>query len=144
MQFVRIRRRAGTIVAIALAATAVSAPAASARPIDGPIHQIGQANLTVPPVLPPAQPSELGAAEAQSALAHSYTAPRAARYSSAEFNAYSKPAPIAIVPASKLAAPGDGFHWGDAAIGAGIATAVVLLVTTGTLGVRRRIQLGRA
>jgi hypothetical protein len=142
MQFIRIHRRASAIVAIALTATAIFASAASARPIEAPLHQTGQASLAVPPVLPPAQPSELRAAEAQAALAHSYSAPPAARYSNAEFNGYSKAAPTAVVPAAKLGAPGDSFHWGDAAIGAGIATAIVLLLTAGSLGVRRRIQFG--
>jgi hypothetical protein len=38
------------------------------------------------------------------------------------------------------AAPSTGFDYGDAAIGAGITGGLVLLVTAGTLTVRRRSQ----
>jgi len=48
------------------------------------------------------------------------------------------PAPVQA-PASST--PNNGFDYGDAAIGAGIAGGVALLITGGTLGVRRRGQL---
>jgi hypothetical protein len=37
-----------------------------------------------------------------------------------------------------IGTPSDGFHWGDAAIGAGIAVAIVSLVAADTRIVRRR------
>jgi hypothetical protein len=40
-----------------------------------------------------------------------------------------------------LKAPSDGFGWGDAAIGAGIAAAIALLITAGAQVVRQRKQL---
>jgi hypothetical protein len=141
--FISIHRRASAIVAIALAAAAVSASATSARVLEGPVHQTGHAGLAVPPILKPAPPAELRAAEAQRALAHSYTVPTTARYSSAEFNAYPKAAPTAAISAPKPA-PSESFHWNDAAIGAAIALASVLLVAAGTVAMRRRTQLGRA
>jgi len=45
--------------------------------------------------------------------------------------------PIAAT-ASSAKQPSDGFDYGDAAVGAGIAAAIVLLATTATLTVRRR------
>lgn len=144
MQFIRIHRRASAIVAIALAATAVCASATSAQVIGGPLHETEQAGLAVPPILRPAQPSEPRAAEAQAALAHSYRVPTTARYSNAGLNAHPKAAATAAIPTPKPAAPSDSFHWDDAAIGAAIAMAIVLLVTAGTVVVRRRTQFGGA
>ena len=144
MQFIRIHRRACAIVALALAATAISGSAASARPLEGPLHQTAPTGPAVSPILPPAQPSGLRAAEAQQVRALSSSVPPAARSSNAELNAHSKAAPTAAVPAAKIGAPSDGFYWGDAAIGGGIAVLIVLLVAGGTLIVRRRIQLGEA
>jgi hypothetical protein len=144
MQFIRIHRRVSAIVAIALAATAVSASAASARVLEGPLHQTGQAGLAVPPIQTPAEPSELRAAEAQAALANSSRPPTTARYSNARLNAHPKAAPTAVIAAAKPAAPSGSFHWSDAAIGAAIAMAIVLLVTAGTVVLRRRTQFGGA
>ena len=50
------------------------------------------------------------------------------------------PRPRVAAPAVTLKAPSNGFDWGDAAIGAGIAAAVALLITAGTLAVRQRSQ----
>jgi hypothetical protein len=144
MQFIRIHRRASAVVAIALAATAVSASAASARAFEGAHHQTVQPSLAVPPSPTTAQPSEPRAVDAQAALAHSYRVPTTARYNNAELNARHKAAPTAVIPAPKAAAPSGGFHWADAAIGAAIAMAIVLLVTAGTVMVRRRTQFGEA
>lgn len=144
MQFIRIHRRASAIVAIALAATAVSASATSARVLEGPLYQTGQAGLAVPPIQTTADPSELRAAEAQSALAHSYRPPTTGRYSNAGLTAHPKAAPTAAIAPPKPAAPSDSFRWSDAAIGAAIAMAIVLLVAAGTVVVRRRTQFGGA
>ena len=144
MQFIRIHRRASAIIALVLAATAISASAASARPVGAPLHQTAQASPAIPPVLGPARPSDIRAAEAQEARAGHYSVSPTARYSNAELNAYQTALPTAAIPAGKIGAPGDGFHWDDAAIGGAVAVAIVLLVTGGTLIVRRRIQLGQA
>jgi hypothetical protein len=144
MQFIRIHRRVSAIVAIALAATAVSASATSARVLEVPLHQTGQAALGVPPIQTTADPSEFRAAEAQAALAHSSRPPTTARYSNAGLSAYPKAAPSAAIAAPESGAPSGSFHWSDAAIGAAIAMAIVLLVTAGTIVVRRRTQFGEA
>ena len=52
----------------------------------------------------------------------------------------SRTVPIPDPPAS---ASDGGFDYGDAAVGAGIASGVALLVTAGTLSVRRHIHLPR-
>lgn len=144
MPFIRVHLRASAIVAVALAATAVCASAASARPVEAPIHQVEQVGPAAPPILAPPAQSDLQATEAQEARAHSYSAPPLARYSSAELNAHLKSAPTGPVSAAKIAVQSNGFHWGDAAIGAAIAAVVVLVVTLGTLALRRRTQLGEA
>ncbi|HTX07685.1 MAG TPA: hypothetical protein VME22_03680 [Solirubrobacteraceae bacterium] len=141
MQFIRIHRRASAIVATALTAIAVSASTASAFVYGGPSQQTGQAGLAAPPVLGQAQPSEPLATQAQAVLDHSYTVSPAARHTN---SVHPKTAATAAVSAPKLAAPSDSFHWGDAAIGAGIAMATVSLVIAVTLVVRRRTQFGEA
>ena len=141
MQFIRIHCLVGAIAAIALAATAISAPAASARVLDGPLHQTGQARLALHA---PAQASALRAVDAQAALAHSHGALPIVRSSSPERNALPESTPTSAVPAPRLAPLSGSFHWGDAAIGAGVAIVIVLLVTTGTVVVRRRTQFGEA
>ena len=142
MQFIHIHRRAGAIVAVAFAALAMSVSAASARPLEAPIHQTELSGPAAPPVLAPVAPSDLRASEVQQAHAHAYAVPATARYSNAEFNAYPKRIPAVAV--SKIAVASDGFHWDDAAIGAAIAGGTILLFTLGTLAVRRRTQLGEA
>jgi len=132
MQFIPSHRRAAAIVAVALAALAMSVSAASARPLEAPIHQTELSGPAAPPVLAPVAPSDLRASEVQQAHAHAYAVPATARYSNAEFNAYPKRIPAVAV--SKIAA----------AIGAAIAGGTILLFTLGTLAVRRRTQLGEA
>ena len=46
-----------------------------------------------------------------------------------------------IAAAQTLKAPSSDFDWGDAAIGAGIAAAIALLITAGAQVVRQRSQL---
>lgn len=115
MQFIRIQRRAGAILAIALAAIAMSASAASARVLDGPLHQTVQTSSA-----PPAPPYPDAPAPSPS------------------------PSPSVTVVHAQVAAPSGSFHWGDALIGAAVAGTIVLLITAGTLVVRRRTQLGEA
>jgi hypothetical protein len=141
MQFIRIHRRASAIVATALAVFAVSASAASALIDGGTLQQTRQAGLAAPPVPGRAQSPESLATQAQAVLDHSYTVPPTARNTD---STHPKTAPTAAIPAPKLAAPSDSFHWGDAAIGAGIAMATVSLLIAGALVVRRRTQFGKA
>jgi hypothetical protein len=147
MQSTRIHHRAGAIVAIAvaaLAAIAVYASAASAQFPGGPVHQVTQASLAAPPSPVPAEPALPRATEAQAALDHRYPVPPTASHTGANVSTHPKTAATAAVRASKLAAPSDSFNWGDAAIGAAIAMAVVALVIAGARVVRRRTQLGEA
>jgi hypothetical protein len=53
----------------------------------------------------------------------------------------SGPTLIAPTQQSPTTAPNNGFDYADAAIGAGVAGGVALLITGGTLGARRRSQL---
>jgi hypothetical protein len=144
MQFIRIHRRASAIVAVALAATAVSASAASAQVFEGAHHQTVQPTLAVAPSATTAQRPVPQAVDAQAALAHNYRVTTTAGFSTAERNAHPKATPTAANSAAKPAASSDSFDWGDAAIGAAIAMAIVLLVTAGTVVVRRRTQFGEA
>jgi hypothetical protein len=96
---------------------------------------------SAPPILRPARRSELlaiNAAQAREAQRFSYNLPPTARYSKAEMNAYASAGNPVRVSGSTAGAPGDGFDYGDAAVGVGIAGGVALLLTAGTLGVRRR------
>jgi hypothetical protein len=120
MQFIRIHHRATAIIAIALAAIAISASAAWARPIDGPLHRVEQTQSV------------------------HYAVPPAARSSNAKLTGHHTPTPTAAVHAPRLGASSDSFHRGDAAIGGGVAVGIVLLVTGGAFAVRRRAQLGEA
>jgi hypothetical protein len=150
------------IIVSALAITAIAAPPASAQPgpeANSPAHkqtttasqvvrpnphqQNAQTGGGAPPILRPARASELPAinrAQAQKAHALAYNLPRTARYSDTEMNAYASAAPVAgSTPISN--APSNGFDYGSAAVGAGLTGAIVLLITAGTLTIRRRSQL---
>ena len=153
MQLIRVHRRISAIVAVAIMAT-VFAATASARPFEAPVQQaqsvwpdappVAATVPSPPPVLAPVPESTFRAIEEQKALAHSYKVPPTARYSNAGIAAASKPAATVAVPAPKTAAPSDSFDWGDAAIGAAIVMAIVLLVTGGAVVARRRLQVGEA
>ena len=148
MQLIRTYRRAFAIVAVVAAATAISASAASARVLlDEPLHQTVQAAPALPTLVPLPRGFNLAgirSAEAQEALAHSYTVPATARYSDAALNGQVGARPSAALLATKAAAPSNSFDWGDAAIGAAITAAIFLLAMAGTVAVRRRTQLGQA
>jgi hypothetical protein len=91
------------------------------------------------PTLGAPRASDLAAinrAQAREARASSYTPPSTARYSSSDLIGVHPTA----VSAPTLGTPSAGFQWGDASIGAGVSAALVLLVTAGTLAVRRRSQ----
>jgi hypothetical protein len=102
--------------------------------------QTPQAGLVAPPILQRGQVSELEAANRAKEQALVHRMQSKARYSDAELNAYVTTAhPSAVAPPT-LTAPGTSFDWGDAAIGAGIAIAVALLIAGSTLAVRQRRQ----
>ena len=110
-----------------------------ARP--NPAGQTTQSGSGGPPILPVAQTAELAAihrAEAQQAAAHSYSPPEGARYSSAAFNAYATLAHPVAATSPTVNAPNDGFDYGAAAVGAGLALTIIVVITAGGLVVRRR------
>jgi hypothetical protein len=125
-----------TLVAVAAAGRPSVAAGASGQPTGSIAADQGNPGA-VPPILEPARASDLATikqAEAESDAAHSYTVPAGARYSSAETDAYA-------TDARPVAAPGPasgGFDYGDAAIGAGFAVAIIALIAAGGLAVRRR------
>jgi hypothetical protein len=157
----RLAARSSRIIAGALSIAAIAAPAASARinlePTTAqsrattpsqvvrpnPDQQTTQTSPVTPPILRTARASELAAinrANAQEQAALSYRPPATARYSSADTKAYARTIHPVAASAPTLKAPGGGFDYGDAAIGAGITAAIALLLTAGTLTVRRRSQ----
>lgn len=108
-----------------------------------PDEQNMESGSAGPPTLPVARAAELAAihrAEAQREAARSYRLPEGARYSSAVFNAYATLAHPVAATAPTLTAPGDGFDYGAAAVGAGIAVTLIAVITAGGLAVRRRRQ----
>ena len=145
----RLATRSRIIIASALAITAIAAPAASAQPEQGLVlsRGVGQQNAETggaPPILRPARASELSAinrAQAQEAQRLAYNVPRTARYSDTEMNAYASAAPRVAGSTPISNAPSNGFDYGSAAVGAGLTGAIVLLMTAGTLTIRRRSQL---
>ena len=56
-------------------------------------------------------------------------------------NAYASAAPRVAGSTPISNAPSNGFDYGSAAVGAGLTGAIVLLMTAGTLTIRRRSQL---
>ena len=56
-------------------------------------------------------------------------------------NAFQQSASTASTPSTASTVPSNGFDYADAAIGAGVAGGIALLITGGTLGARRRSQL---
>jgi hypothetical protein len=160
--------RARVIAAIAVI-SAIASPAGSARPLSdpplptsshtlaasgrsapspqvvrpNPDQQVQPASASgVPPILRRARPSELAVidrAEAREEGPLSHRVPSTARYSTAELNAYHRDAHPVAVSAPAIAAPGGGFHWGDAAVGAGGGIAIAILAGALTAaGMRRR------
>jgi hypothetical protein len=106
----------------------------------GPHRQTQHAGLVAPPTSGPARHSQSPAAGTPREQALANHVPRTGRQSNAEPNARATTdRPIAA--AETLKAPSSDFDWGDAAIGAGIAAAIALLITAGAQVVRQRSQL---
>ena len=151
-----------TVIAAALTAVAIASPVASARPApSGPGTAIGAPMVSArfdpgtppqywppqdrPPqeqtvsVAPPiplwVPPSQLAAIERAKLQALENHVPPMGRISSADTNTYATATHTNPAPPS-----GSGFDWSDAAIGAAIAAALVLLITASTLAVRQRRQ----
>jgi hypothetical protein len=102
-------------------------------------RQIQQAGLVPPPTSGRARHSQLTAGESPFEQSLANHVPPSGRRSNAELNANATTdRPIAAAPTLK--APSSDFDWGAAAIGAGIAAAIALLLTAGAQ-VRQRNQL---
>jgi hypothetical protein len=151
-----------TMIAGVLSIAAILAPAASARfdlepattaqgqpTISSPVvrpnphSQNSQSTPVGPPILRVARGSEAAAinrAEAQRKAAHSYSPGAGARHSSADTAAYAAVSHPVAASSSPVKAPGAGFDYGAAAVGAGLAVAIIVLITAGGLAVRRRKQ----
>jgi hypothetical protein len=90
----------------------------------------------VPPILPPAPCSGAAAtrrAEAQQRQEFSYRLPSSARYNNAELSVFGSTG-ASSVPATivHVTAPGNGFQWDDAGIGAAAALALIGIALVGT------------
>jgi hypothetical protein len=127
-------RLAASRIIIALALVAIAAPmAAAARP-----------RSVQPPILkasPTAQLAALHQAEADARAAYAYRPPPGAHFSTASLAVYargSQPVPAASTTTKD---PGRDFDYGAAAIGAGVAAVLVLLVSGSIVVARRRGQL---
>jgi hypothetical protein len=108
-----------------------------------PDQQKTQSGSAGPPILPVARAAQFAAvkrAEAQREAARSYSLPEGARYSTAAFSAYATLAHPVAATAPTVTAPGDGFDYGAAAVGAGLALTIIAAITAGGLAVRRRRQ----
>jgi hypothetical protein len=105
-----------------------------------PDQQTPQTSPVVPPILHRVQGSQLAAVNRAKAQALASRLPATARYSNADLNGYATAAHPVAAATPTLKAPSNGFDWGDAAIGGGIAAAAALLITAGALTVRHRAQ----
>jgi hypothetical protein len=136
------------IVAISLAIAALGPAAASARPFE-PIpgvhvnsstgYATPRAQTAGPPILARTQAAEQAATDALRAREHASPVPRNATYSTAALNGYGSGHPAVVqAPKSPSAQPGNGFDWGDAAIGAAAGLSLTLLVLGGALVLSHR------
>lgn len=145
MAFRPIARRTAGIVLAALAVGIITTTAA-ARPIDpysavpAGAHQSTGSNPStaqdsgIPPVLHRVRRSELAAYTAARQQALANHVPPSGRYSTADVSTF------ATVTPPTASTPGNGFDWGDAAIGAAAATVIALMIGAATLAARQRSQ----
>jgi hypothetical protein len=101
-----------------------------------PHRQIQQAGRVPPPSSEHARPSQSAPAEGLTEQAIANHVPPAGRQSNADATTGRR-----IAAAHTLKAPSSDFDWGDAAIGAGVAVAIALLLTAGAQVARQRNQL---
>jgi hypothetical protein len=139
--FVLVLLAAGLVAVSAVGGYSVAAGASGQPPRSIAVEQGNPS--AVPPILRPATASELAAikrAEAQREAARSYSAPAGARYSSADTDAYAAVARPVAASGPVVKAPGAGFDYGAAALGAGFTVGIVVLIAAGGIAVRRRRQ----
>jgi type IV secretory pathway VirB10-like protein len=169
MRSIRTNVRAVRMIAVAIAVSAIAAPAASARFVQEPNQQLPvtpptavvvhsspaqsqaspevrpnpdqQTPQTVPvaPILQRVPASALAAVNRAKEHASAYQVPASGGYSTAGLDA-SATVKAPAVKAPTLSAPSNGFDWGDAAIGAGITAAIALMITAGSVAVRQRSE----
>ena len=157
MKFIRMHRRTIGIAAGVLAIAVIAAPVAAARPNLEPLptvhvsattahatvakpnpdEQTAQTATGVPPALARSQASELAALDRAKARSLAHNVPPTGPYSTAALTTAATP--IAS-PSPTLEAPGNGFDWGDAAVGAGVAAAIGLLIAAASIAVRHRSE----
>ncbi len=158
MNYIRMHRRTIGIAAGVLAIAAIAVPVASARPNLEPLptvhvsattahatvvnpnpdQQVTQTANTatgVPPALARSQASEIAAIDRAKARSLANNVPPNGPYSTAALTTAATP-----LAAPTLKAPGNGFDWGDAAVGAGVAAAIGLLIAAASVAVRRRTE----
>jgi hypothetical protein len=92
-------------------------------------------------MLQTASPSELQAAEHASTLRGGYIVTRGGGFSLAELNAYASTHRSEPAGTGNRGSISSGFDYGDAAVGAGITSGIVLLLGAAGLTVRRHRQL---
>jgi hypothetical protein len=103
-----------------------------------------QTDSVGPPILKAQPTSQLPAlhhSEAQKRAAHAYSPPHGAQFNTASLSVYTRGTQPISGTAPTAKDPGDGFDYGAAAIGAGVAAAIALLVTGSIVAVLRRGQL---
>ena len=141
------RRTAGivfTALAVGIMATAAAARVdpyslGAAVPVSPPAvsssnASTAQEGIAVPPILHRPHRSELAAYNAARQQALENHVPPSGRYSTADVDTH------ATVKPATVTTPGNGFDWGDAAIGAAVATVITVMVGAGTLAARQRSQ----
>jgi hypothetical protein len=141
-------RLAGTMVIVALAAAvgnaSVSLAGSGTSVLPNPDQQTQQGGQVGPPILQVLHGSQVQALhreEVRKQAAASYTPPAGATISTAPFNVYTGTTHPGVGSPPTAKEPSDGFDYGDAAIGAGLAAAITLLVSAGIVVLRRRGQL---
>ena len=136
MTYIRIRSRMIGVAASVLAIAAITGPVASARPNLEPQTTV-QVSSTAgpPPVVQRSEASELAAIDRLKAQVPIHHAPANGRYSTAALTTAATP-----VATPTLTTPGNGFDWGDAAVGAGVVAAIGLLIAAASVAVRHRSE----
>jgi hypothetical protein len=155
MKYIRMRRSTIGIATCVGAIAAIAGPMASARPDLKPLPTVNVSATTaratvvkpnpdqqaartatgVPPGLSRSQASELAAIDRAKAASLANDVPPKGPYSTAALTTAATP-----LAAPTLKAPGSGFDWGDAALGAGVAAAIGLLIAAASVAVRHRTE----
>jgi hypothetical protein len=122
-------------IATTLAISVVGASAASARYLPEPTPSATDQATTVRQAVSP-NPDQQAPSTGHGAPPVASGTPQTAVFNSARPN----PAAGGAHPTAAASTPSNGFDWGDAAVGAGVAAAIAALVTAGSLGLRQRSQ----